>query len=163
MNKRITKKLCKKFCHNEVFANMSCIYCVNWGLGCANGHPAVYPGDNSDYLEGCKEMFEATSFFAKHLTEEDLSLSGWKLSETLPSRHEYIYYNKKKHKEIAIAYDTENSNFVIETYDIFWICSNGHNVYRHNTINEALAAPWQQWNHVIGCRRYKVQISQIAN
>lgn len=154
MNKRIKKKLYQKFNNNNLSARRSCVYCVNWGLSCANGHPNIYPGDKSDYLIFCKERFEACNFFAKQLKKEGFSLSGWILSE-IPAEHIYAFYNDKTDKDITIIYDTEKSCYTINSSDTFWVYSTKNNLYRHNTVKEALNAPWQHWNHVLDCAMSK--------
>ena len=122
MNKRMAKKLYRQFNHNELTARRSCIYCCNWGLGCANGHPNVFPGDKSDYLYFCKEKLDACKFLANQLKKEGFSLSGWRLIE-VPAPHVYVFYNKKKHlsrnfanifNEINIFF--KNNFFLIEFY-----------------------------------------------
>lgn len=148
MKKRVAKKLYKKFDNYEVSAYRNCFYYSNCGLGCANGHSAIYPRNKDDYLYDCKEKHDVSNFLAKLLAKEGYSLSGWKLNE-IPTAHEYIFYNKKKHKEVAVTYITETSNFILGTYDMFWKYSKVNNVHRHNTIKEALMAPWQHWNHVM--------------
>lgn len=65
MNKRIKDKLRKQFNNCDLTRRKSCIYCADWGYGCANGHPRVFPGDASDYLNFCKEKFETLDFFCK--------------------------------------------------------------------------------------------------
>ena len=101
MNRRIKKKFRRKLKYNDLSARRNCIYCINWGFGCANGHSAVYPNDKSDFLYGgCKEEFNACNFFAKQLKKEKLSLSGWRLIE-VPATYFYIFGNGKKHKEIT--------------------------------------------------------------
>lgn len=81
MNKRLSNKLKDQFRDNKLIARKSCFYCINWGFGCANGHPNVYPGDNSDYLYGCKKRLDACKFLAKQLKNEKFALSGWQLTE----------------------------------------------------------------------------------
>lgn len=49
MNRRIKKKFRRKLKYNDLSARRNCIYCINWGFGCANGHSAVYPNDKSDF------------------------------------------------------------------------------------------------------------------
>lgn len=113
MNRRIKKKFRRKLKYNDLSARRNCIYCINWGFGCANGHSAVYPNDKSDFLYGgCKEEFNACNFFAKQLKKEKLSLSGWRLIE-VPATYFYIFGNGKKHKEITIIYDAEKLCYVI--------------------------------------------------
>lgn len=143
MNRRIKKKFSRKLKYNDLSARRNCIYCINWGLGCANGHSAVYPNDKSDFLYGgCKEEFNACNFFAKQLKKEKLSLSGWRLIE-VPATYVYIFGNRKKHKEITIIYDAEKLCYVICTTDNLWKYSEEHNIYQHNTIKEALKVAWQ--------------------
>ncbi len=144
MNKRIAKKIHKQFNGNYLTARRNCIYCADWGCGCANGHPDVYPGDRSDYLYGgCKEKFGACNFLAKQLKKEGLSLSGWKLME-IPANHVYVFQNMKKHKDITIT--VESACYEISSTDMFWEFSEKYNAYAHNTLSEALKAPWQHWN-----------------
>lgn len=140
MNKRIAKKFYKKFNNYELTARRSCTYCSNCMLGCAN-----------DYLFFCKEEHDAIKFFAKQLKKEGFSLSGWCLVE-VPAPHVYVFYNKKKYKDITIIYD-EKSSFTINSTDMFWDYSEEYNVYQHDTIAEALKAPWQHWSLVIKKRR----------
>ena len=147
MNKRMAKKLYRQFNHNELTARRSCIYCCNWGLGCANGHPNVFPGDKSDYLYFCKEKLDACKFLANQLKKEGFSLSGWRLIE-VPAPHVYVFYNKKKHKDITIIYDPKTS-YTINSTDMDWKYSEKYNVYQHDTIAEALKAPWQHWSLVM--------------
>lgn len=147
MNKRMAKKLYRQFNNNELIARRSCIYCCDWGLGCANGHPDVYPDDRSDYLYFCKEKLDACNFLANQLKREGFSLSGWRLDE-VPAPHVYVFYNKKKQKEITIVYDEETS-YTINSTDLDWKYSKEHNLYQHETIAEALKAPWQHWSLVM--------------
>lgn len=147
MNRRKAKKLQKKFNYGCLNARQSCVYCINWGIGCANGHPDVYPNDRSDYYYFCKGKMDAYKCLAKRLKIEGFSLSGWSFFES-PARNFYIFYNKKKHKDITVLYDSEKSEYQIASTDMFWKYSNKYNVYVHSFIREALNAPWQHWNFV---------------
>lgn len=147
MNRRKANKLEKKFNYGCLNARQSCIYCKNWGLGCANGHPDVYPDDKSDYLIFCKGKMDAYKYLAKRLKMEGFSLSGWAFFEE-PIENVYIFYNKKKHKEITVMYNTETSEYEIASTDLFWRYSEEHNVYIHNSVKEALSVPWQHWSFV---------------
>lgn len=154
MNRRKIQKMQKRFNEHCLNSRQSCLYCVNWGLGCANGHPDIYPGDRSDYLYGCKEKLDAYSFLTKQLKRKGYSLSGWKLVE-IPAAHVYVFYSDKKHKEIMIVYDKGNSCYMICSADTFWKYSDKNNAYQHDTVTEALKAPWQDRNYVLECAMFK--------
>lgn len=147
MNKREFEKLHKKFEERHLNARQSCIYCVNWGFGCANGHPAVYPNDRSDYLIFCKGIMDACKYLAKQLKREGISLSRWEFTET-PAKDVYVFYNKRKLKDITVIYDPEKSEYLIASTDMYWRYSNEYNVYVHNSVKEALNVPWQHWNFI---------------
>lgn len=147
MNKRKANKLQKKFTQRCLNARQSCVYCINWGLGCANGHPDVYPNDRSDYLNLCKEKMDAYKYLSKRLKMEGFSLSGWKFMEK-PAENIYIFYNKKKWKDITVLYVPKKKEYKITSTDMFWKYSDEHNVYEHNTMKEALNVPWQHRNFV---------------
>lgn len=144
MNKRQAKKLYRKFNNDDLDARQSCVYCINWGLGCANGHDNVYPGDRSDYLIFCKERMDAVRFLKTQLKKSGISLSGWRLSE-IPIAHVYIFINKKKHKDLTILFNTDKQIFEIYSTDLFWKYSEKYNMYQHQTVIEALSAPWQRY------------------
>jgi hypothetical protein len=148
MNKRLSNKLKDQFRDNKLIARKSCFYCINWGFGCANGHPNVYPGDNSDYLYGCKKRLDACKFLAKQLKNEKFALSGWQLTE-IPAHYVYVFENKKKHKDITIVYDEEKMCYQIYSTDMFWKYSKKYNMYKHDSIAEALKVPWQHWNFMM--------------
>lgn len=147
MNKRKKNKLQKQFAGRCLNARQSCIYCINWGLGCANGHPDVYPNDRSDYYNFCQGEMDACNYFAKRLKMEGISLSGWKFMES-PAKDVYIFYNKKKKKDITVFYISEKVEYQIASTDMHWRYSDEYNVYVHDSIKEALKAPWQHWNFV---------------
>ena len=152
MNKRIKEKLRKQFDDGDLTRRKSCIYCADWGYGCANGHPRVFPGDASDYLNFCKEKFETLEFFVNQLKREGLSLSGWILEE-IPAPHTYAFYNTRNHKSIEIMYDTENECFEIYSTDCLWKYSKDYNSYKYDTLREALCAPWQHLNYIMVMER----------
>lgn len=152
MNKRIKEKLRKQFDDGCLTRRKSCIYCADWGYGCANGHPRVFPGDASDYLNFCKEKFETLEFFVNQLKREGLSLSGWILEE-IPASHIYAFYNTRNHKSIEIMYDTENECFEIYSTDCLWKYSKDYNSYKYDTLREALCAPWQHLNYIMVMER----------
>ena len=148
MNKRQKGKLQKIFNNRCLNARQSCIYCINWGMGCANGHPDVYPGDRSDYLFSCKEKMDAYKHLAKRLKKEGYSLSGWKFFES-PAENVYIFQNRKKWKDITVLYVPEKSEYQIMSTDCLWRYSDEYNVYEHDSIKEALKMPWQHYNFML--------------
>ncbi len=152
MNKRIKEKLRKQFENCDLTRRKSCIYCGNWGFGCANGHPRVFPGDKSDYLNFCKEKFEVCEFFKNQLKREGLSLSGWTLDE-IPALHTYAFYNIRSHKDIEITYNVENECFEIYSIDYLRKYSKDYNAHKHDTLKEALCAPWQHLNYIMVMER----------
>lgn len=147
MNKRKKNKLQKQFEERCLNARQSCIYCINWGLGCANGHPDVYPNDRSDYYNFCKGKMDAYNYFKKRLKMEGISLSGWRFMES-PAKDVYIFFNKKKKKDITVLYVPEKFGYQIASTDMFWRYSNKYNLYEHDSVKETLSAPWQHWNIV---------------
>lgn len=69
----------------------------------------------------------------------------------IPANHVYVFQNMKKHKNITIT--VESACYEISSTDMFWEFSEKYNAYAHNTLSEALKAPWQHWNFVIGGKR----------
>ena len=87
---------------------------------------------------------DAVRFLKTQLKKSGISLSGWRLSE-IPIAHVYVFINKKKHKDLTILFNTDKQIFEIYSTDLFWKYSEKYNMYQHQTVIEALRAPWQRF------------------